>query len=91
MNEYLEVTPEEIVIKPHESREFNINFRPLIVSESQCEMVFKNPVLGEFKYNLTLKGVTSKAQHSLAFKCSLGQDQMQVFKFTHYMKKAVTY
>lgn len=90
-NEYLEITPEEITIKAHESREFNINFRPLIISESQTDMVFKNPTLGEFKYNLTLKGVAPTQQRSLAFKCSLGQDQMQVFKFTHFMKKAVTY
>lgn len=91
VNEYLEITPEEIAIKAHESREFNINFRPLIISESTCELVFKNPVLGEFKYSLTLKGVAPTQQRSLAFKCSLGQDQMQVFKFTHFMKKAVTY
>lgn len=45
------------MIKPHESREFNVNFRPLIISESQCDLTFKNPVLGEFKYALTLKGV----------------------------------
>lgn len=73
-NEYLEVTPEEIVIKAHESREFNINFRPLIIAESQCDMIFKNPQLGEFKYLLTLKGVAPTQQRSLAFKCSLGQD-----------------
>lgn len=31
VNEYLEITPDEIVIKAHESREFNINFRPLVI------------------------------------------------------------
>ena len=56
-NEYVEVTPDEITVKAHESREFNVNFRPLIISESQCEMVLKNPQLGEFKYNLLLKGI----------------------------------
>ena len=90
-NDYLEITPEEIAIKAHESREFNVNFRPLIVSEQQQEVVLKNPVLGEFKYMLTLKGIAQTSHRSLAFKCSLGQDQMQVFKFTHFMKKAVTY
>ena len=90
-NDYLEITPDDIVIKAHESREFNINFRPLIISETQTDIVLKNPILGEFKYNLALKGVAPITQYSLAFKCSLGQDQMQTFKFTHFMKKAVTY
>lgn len=30
-NDYLEMTPDEIVIKAHESREFNVNFRPLVI------------------------------------------------------------
>lgn len=32
-NEYVEVTPEELVLKARESREFKINFRPLMISE----------------------------------------------------------
>lgn len=54
-------------------------------------MVLKNPVLGDFKYNLNLKGVAPTSQRSLAFKCALGQDQMQAFKFVHFLKKATTY
>lgn len=87
-NEYLEITPEEFVVRPHDSREFQINFRPLIVSEQQSDIVLKNPILGEFKYSLQLRGVPNNTQRSLAFKCSLGQDQMQAFKFVHFMKKA---
>ena len=71
-NDYLEITPDELVIKAHEAREFNVNFRPLIVSEQQQEIVFKNPTLGEFKYSLTLKGVPQTSLRSLAFKCALG-------------------
>lgn len=73
-NDYLEITSDDIVIKAHESREFNINFRPLIISETSTDIVLKNPILGEFKYNLALKGVAPITQYSLAFKCSLGQD-----------------
>lgn len=90
-NEYLEISPEEFTVKANDSREFQINFRPLIVSEQQSDLVLKNPTLGEFKYNLQLKGIANSSQRSLAFKCSLGQDQMQAFKFVHYMKKATNY
>lgn len=90
-NDYLEITPDEVMVKAHESREFTVNFRPLIIAESSCDVVLKNPQLGEFKYNFFLKGIAPTSQRSLAFKCSLGQDQMQTFKFVHYMRKAVTY
>jgi len=75
-NDYLEITPDEIVIKAHETREFMINFRPLIVSESTTDIVLKNPILGDFRYQIALKGIAPTSQRSLAFKCSLGQDQM---------------
>lgn len=71
-NEYIEITPEEFVIKAQDAREFYVNFRPLIVSESQSDVILKNPTLGEFKYALQLKGIPNQSQRSLAFKCSLG-------------------
>lgn len=80
-----------MIIKAHETREFVVNYRPLIISEQSTDVIFKNPVLGDFKYNFTLKGIAPTSQRSLAFKCALGQDQIQPFKFTHYMKKAVVY
>jgi hypothetical protein len=58
-NEYLEITPEEFVVKAHDSFAFQINFRPLIVSELHADLTLKNPVLGEFKYNLNLKGIAN--------------------------------
>lgn len=73
-NEYVEVTPDELTLKPRESREFKISFRPLMVSESQCDLILKNPILGDFKYKLNLKGTAPTSQRSLAFKCALGQD-----------------
>lgn len=90
-NEYVEVTPEELTLKARESREYKINFRPLMISEQECEFSLKNPILGDFKYKLNLKGIAPTSQRSLAFKCALGQDQMQAFKFTHYLKKATSY
>lgn len=90
-NEYVEITPEEQTIKSHEAREFSINFRPLMISETVTEMTIKNPVLGDFKYRLNLKGSAPTSQRSLAFRCALGQDQMQTFKFTHFLKKQTNY
>lgn len=92
-NEYIEIVPEAQVLKAYETREFTIRYLPLMISEQfqECELVLKNPVLGDFKYNLNLKGVAPTSQRSLAFKCALGQDQMQAFKFVHFLKKATTY
>lgn len=71
-NEYVEVTPEEFKIPPKDSRKFEINFRPLMISESECDFILKNPILGDFKYKLLLKGIAPTSQRSLAFKCALG-------------------
>ena len=58
-NEYIEIVPEAQVLKAYETREFTIRYLPLMISEQfqECELVLKNPVLGDFKYNLNLKGI----------------------------------
>jgi hypothetical protein len=53
-NEFVEVTPDELVIKANDSRGFIFNYRPLIVSatETNTDVIFKTPTLGEFRYLL---------------------------------------
>jgi hydrocephalus-inducing protein len=63
----------------------------LIVVEQEADLVLKHPVLGDFKYKLLLKGIPPTSQRSMAFKCALGADLVQAFKFTHYLKKATVY
>lgn len=75
-NEYIEIHPETLVLRPHDAREVQIRYLPLMISEQEADMTLKNPVLGDFNYKLLLKGVAATSQRSLAFKCSLGQDQM---------------
>jgi len=48
----------------------------MITEKEESMLTLKNPILGEFKYKLNLKGIAPTSQRSLAFKCSLGQDQM---------------
>jgi hypothetical protein len=54
-------------------------------------LILKNPVLGDFKYKLLLKGQPPSSQRSLAFRCALGNDLVQAFKFTHFLKKPTAY
>jgi hydrocephalus-inducing protein len=92
VNEYIDVTPEVLKIPAKQERGFEIHYRPLIVKELDvAEIVLKNPVLGEFKYKLNLKAIAPSTQKSMAFKTSLGNDQVQTFKFTHFLKKPTTY
>jgi hydrocephalus-inducing protein len=90
-NEYIEITPDLIKVPPKSERGFEINYRPLIVSEQEVDLVLKNPALGDFKYKLLLKGLVPNTQRSMAFKCALGADLVQAFKFTHYLKKPSNY
>jgi len=91
-NEYIEITPESLVIPARSERGFEIHYRPLITSEEETiDLTLNNAVLGVFKYKLLLKGLQPSSQRSMAFKCALGNDLVQIFKFTHYLKKATNY
>jgi len=90
-NEYISITPDAITIPSQSERGFEISYRPLIVGENTEELVLNSAALGTYKYELILKGLVSTAQRSLHFKCALGADLMQQFKFKHYLKKATTY
>ena len=91
LNEYIDVTPDILKIPPKSERGFEILYRPLTMVEQEIDFVLKNPVLGDFKYKLLLKGLPASSQRSMAFKCALGSDLVQVFKFTHFLKKATNY
>jgi hypothetical protein len=90
-NEFIEITPDNLKIPPKSEGGFEINYRPLNMSEQEVDLVLRNPVLGDFKYKLLLKGLPASSQRSLAFKCGLGQDLVQAFKFTHYLRKPTNY
>ena len=90
-NEYIDIQPDTLKIPPKSKRAFDILYRPLIVSEQEVDLLLKNPVLGDYKYKLQLKGLAPSTQKSMAFKCSLGSDLVQAFKFTHYLKKQTNY
>lgn len=90
-NEYIEITPDSITIPAQSERGFEISYRPLVVSEQKEMLLLKSAALGTYKYELILKGLVSTAQRSLHFKCALGTDLMQQFKFKHYLKKPTVY
>jgi len=91
-NEYIEITPPSLTVPARSERSFEVHYRPLTASEDEtCDLVLRNAVLGAFKYKLLLKGLQPSSQRSLAFKCALGGDVVQAFKFTHFQKKPTTY
>lgn len=91
-NEYIEITPPTLTIPARSERGFEVHYRPLMASEDEtCDLVLQNAVLGTFKYKVLLKGLQPGSQRSLAFKCALGGDVVQAFKFTHFQKKPTNY
>jgi len=91
-NEYIEITPATLTVPAKAERGFEVHYRPLVASEDEtCDLVLQNAVLGAFKYKLLIKGLQPSSQRSMAFKCALGGDLVQVFKFTHYLKKPTNY
>lgn len=74
-NEYIEIVPDTLKIPAKTEKGFEVIYRPLIVSaEQEVDLVLKNPVLGDYKYKLLLKGIAPSTQRSMAFKCALGTD-----------------
>jgi hypothetical protein len=91
-NEYVQITPQKLVIPPKTERGFEVHFRPLVTSADETvPLTLDDPVLGQFKYQLLLRGLQPNTQRSMAFRCALGADVMQVFKFTHFLKKPTNY
>jgi len=91
-NEYIEITPASLTIPAKSERGFEVHYRPLVASEDEsCDLTLQNGALGVFKYKLVLKGQVPNFQRSMAFKCALGGEVIQVFKFTHYLKKPTNY
>ena len=91
-NEYIEITPESLKIPSKSEKGFEVHYRPLIAKDmEESELTLTNSILGVFKYQLNLKGLAPSTQRSMAFKCALGADLVQVFKFTHFLKKPTTY
>lgn len=45
------------MLKPQESREFQIRYLPLMIADSEADLSLKNPVLGDFNYKLILRGL----------------------------------
>jgi hypothetical protein len=75
-NEYVDITPETLKIPAKSERGFEINYRPLMQSEQEVDLVLKHPILGDFKYKLLLKGMPAGAQRSMAFRCALGAEHV---------------
>jgi hypothetical protein len=71
---------------------FEVHYRPLIAKDTEeTDLTLTNSILGSFNYKLLLKGLAPSSQRSMAFKCALGAEVVQAFKFTHFLKKPTTY
>jgi hydrocephalus-inducing protein len=91
-NEYIQITPAKLMIPAKSEKGFEVHYRPLIAKDTEkSDLTLNNSILGVFKYKLHLKGLAPSSQRSMAFKCALGADVVQVFKFTHFLKKPTTY
>lgn len=90
-NEYIEIEPEVLTLPAQAERSFEITYRPLVAAEETEQLALDCADLGLYKYELILKGLVSTVQPSLHFKCTLGAELMQQFKFKHYLKKATNY
>lgn len=90
-HECISFNPVTFTIPPLSEFGFELLFRPLIAAtlQSKCKLI--SPELGEFVYLLNLTGLPSTIQRSMMFKTPLGTDDIQNFKFTHFLRKPAEY
>lgn len=63
----------------------------MISGDFQSKFTLKSPELGDFIYQLQLKGVANQNQKQLTFKTTLATEIIQTFKFLNYLKKPAQY
>ncbi len=87
----LSVLPSEFVIAARSEYGLELVFRPLIARTDNTKVVIKSPELGEYLCPLKLTGTPVVSSRNLTFKCSIGGEVTQTFKFMHYCKKTNNY
>lgn len=69
-----------------------MSYRPLTANSSLANIIIKSPELGELKYPLSLRGLSSQTIKSLQpIGACLGSDKIVTFSFTNFLKKATQY
>ncbi|GMH35419.1 hypothetical protein BSKO_03287 [Bryopsis sp. KO-2023] len=81
----------DIVLKSNSATSIPVAFRPLVVGEASVPLTLRCPELGQYEYNLELKGVPAGPERSLTFNVPLGSLETQVFRFTHWLPDKCEY
>jgi len=90
-NDYVQVSPALLSLPPKSESGFELSYRPLTAIIQPAKLTVKSPDLGEFTYDLMLKGQPSTSQRSMHYKTSLGTELVQAFRFQHFLKKQIQY
>jgi len=68
-------------VPPKSESAIELVYRPLAVGESSAKLTVRTQELGEFVYNLILKGLPTSSQRQIHFKTAIGTELVQVFRF----------
>ena len=79
--------PSMFTIPPQTKGQVSVEYLPLKVGESSGRLIFTNPDLGIFQYDLNLSGIAGKPESPTYFETPLGQTHSVSIKFMNLAKK----
>jgi hydrocephalus-inducing protein len=90
-NEYLTITPKEIIIPAESESTVDVSYRPLLLGKTVSNIKITSPELGTLKYPITIEGTPTQPKILPPITACLGSDKIVQIYFTHYLKKPSTY
>ena len=82
---------DKIELKAHSETTIDVSFRPLLVADENSTLVLTSEELGDYIYDMILKGVATGSERGMTFNVPLGSKEIQSFRFMHYPAEKAVY
>eukprot|EP01018_Ginkgo_biloba_P036849 Gb_10291 [translate_table: standard] len=83
--------PSSLEVRPRSTATVEVAYRSLFERNTSSMLVFDSDLLGEYSYELKLKSIDRILENPLSFSISLGNQQIQAFRFKHYLPAKTIY
>ena len=83
--------PGSTAIAPHSAADFMLCYRPLAVGDQTATVAFKCTELGDYSYNLQLRGLPTGPEQQVSFSVALGSSETRICRVTHWLPAKIDY
>jgi len=83
--------PLTFTVPPNAEGSLSFEYQPLKQGEASGKLIFHNPDLGNYQYDLNLTALPAKPEKPTYFQAPLGSNQIVQIRFTNYAKQKTEY